>query len=90
MTTRTPVTPCPHCGEELDAATRMFAKAVGDLIVDTVPSDGDVSICFTCGHIMVFEGGAPRNPTTTEMYAIAGDPRIIKLQRARAFLKQKP
>jgi hypothetical protein len=82
-TTRTQAIPCPSCGKALDAATSVFD--------DAVPRDGDVSICFACGHIMVFEGGVPRNPTDTEMPDIAGDPRIIKLQRARGkVLRQKP
>jgi hypothetical protein len=76
MTTTTmPTTPCPSCGELLDAATSMLE--------DAVPSDGDINVCIQCGHIMVFENGQPRNLTDAEMYQIAGDRRIIALQKVR-------
>jgi hypothetical protein len=56
---------------------------------EAVPSDGDVTVCFDCGHIMVFADGRLRNPTDTEMHDIAGDPRIIKLQQARARILER-
>lgn len=73
-----PPVPCPSCGERLDTATPMFA--------DGVPVDGDITICLKCGHIMVFEDQRPRNPTDAEMRRMAGDRRIIKVQKARGKL----
>jgi hypothetical protein len=73
--TRLPATPCLSCGELLDAATSMLG--------DNAPSDGDITICLQCGHIMAFENGQPRNLTAIEIRMIAGDRRIIALQKAR-------
>lgn len=70
-------TPCPNCGDMLEGATNMFDGC-------QEPKDGDVSLCFRCGHVLVFEAGRPRNPTSEEMYRIAGDRRLLLLQRMRA------
>jgi hypothetical protein len=56
---------------------------------EATPSDGDLTVCFDCGHIMVFAGGRLRNPTDAEMYDIAGDPRIVKLQRVRGRVMEQ-
>lgn len=65
----------------LDAATSM-----GE---DAVPSDGDITICIKCGHIMAFENGLPRNLTDAEMLHIAGDRRIVALQKIRGKVIKK-
>jgi hypothetical protein len=80
-TTHLGPTPCPSCGELLDAVTSLYEEAM--------PSDGDVTLCFNCGHLMVFADGRPRNPTDAEMHTIAGDPRIIKAQAARARVREQ-
>lgn len=45
-----PVSVCPTCGYELDAATNLVS------IYDrsTTPNKGDFSLCFKCGEILVF------------------------------------
>jgi hypothetical protein len=55
---------------------------------NTEPTDGDITICMKCGHIMVFEDNRPRNPTNAEMRIIAGNRRIIAVQKARGKIVQ--
>ena len=71
-----PASPCLSCGKRNDATTSCFG--------DNVPSAGDVTVCFYCGHIMVFNNDLTlRNPTNAEIRHIAGDRRILAVQRAR-------
>jgi hypothetical protein len=58
---------------------------------DGGPSPGDFTVCIYCGHIMAFADDLTlRELTGDEMHAIAGDPRIIRIQKARKALKEKP
>lgn len=68
---------CPSCGKTLGAAT----CATGD----DRPSEGDITICFYCGHIMAFanDEGALRDLTDEEMLEVAGHPTILRIQEAR-------
>lgn len=84
MGTPVPLSHCLGCGVEMDEAT-----VVADDAKRTAPRDGDVSLCLHCGHIMIFENGYPRNPTSAEMYDIAGDRRIIAAQKARQTKRLK-
>jgi hypothetical protein len=62
-------TRCPFCGRANDAATAAVAP-------DTMPKDGDFSLCIGCGEWGTFESGAPggvRKPTTAEYDEINGD-----------------
>lgn len=45
-TTHLDPTPCPSCGKKLDAATAVSEAAR--------PKDGDLTVCFYCGSILVF------------------------------------
>lgn len=68
---------CIECGELLDGATAVDGEGE--------PNSGDATICIYCGHIMVFdENQRLRNPTREEMIELAGDSRILMIQRARA------
>lgn len=79
-TTKLPLVSCPSCGTMLDTATSVLG--------DAEPLDGDITICLKCGHIMVFENDQPRNLTDAEMHIIAGDQRIIAVQKARGKIIQ--
>jgi hypothetical protein len=73
---------CLHCGAELTGAT-----AVG---ADATPNPGDITVCLACGHIMAFTDDLTlRAPTDAEAYEVAGDQRILAIQRARAALEPK-
>jgi hypothetical protein len=66
----------------MDAATDPTGEAA--------PSPGDASICLYCGHIMIYTDQLTfRNPNDAEMHEIAGDERILKIQRARGLVKKQ-
>ena len=74
---------CLGCGAPNDAAS--------DTLGGDKPSEGDVTICIYCGHISVFNTNLTlRNPTDEEIHIIAGDKRILKIQKARAKIDIKP
>ena len=78
-----PSCPCPSCGKALDATS----EAGGD----STPKPGDITLCIYCGHLMAFADDLTlRDLTGEEMHAIAGDRRIIAIQKARKALKEKP
>lgn len=47
------------CGEELDSI-----KCLNE--ADCTPSPGDVSVCFVCGTISIFDDNLNRRPPTQE------------------------
>ena len=49
---------------------------------DRHPEDGDITLCFQCGQLSVFDCGAHgklRNPTPTEERVMARDDRLTKV-----------
>lgn len=69
---------CTACDAPMDRATDV---GLGD---DTQPEPGDSSLCFYCGHIMVFADDlSVRDPTADEMLQIAGNPDILAAQKYR-------
>lgn len=51
---------------------------------------GDISVCFYCGHLSALgDDGKLRPLTDAEMHAVAGDPRILEVQAARAAVRKK-
>jgi len=48
-TTRHQLTPCPVCGYNIDAATRLGKRQDGK---PYVPEDGSISLCAKCGTIL--------------------------------------
>lgn len=80
MSFKMPRCNCLDCGYPMDAASNPFTGHK--------PSPGDVSICLECGHIMVFKKNLTiRNPRGKEFHAIAGDERIIAIQKARVAIQ---
>jgi hypothetical protein len=78
-----PSCPCPSCGKALDGCS----QADGD----STPKPGDITICIYCGHIMAFADDlAFRELNDEEVHAIAGDPRIIRIQKAMKALQREP
>jgi hypothetical protein len=75
---------CLNCEKILDAVS-----AVLDYGFDASPDPTDFTVCFDCGHVMGFaEDLSLRELTTEEIIKIAGDPRIIAIQKARARVKK--
>lgn len=71
---------CTACGKTLNSA-----RAVDD---DGTPSPGDIAFCTCCGHIQAFgEDLQLRDLTDAKMLDIAGDHRILALQKARLGVK---
>jgi hypothetical protein len=71
-----PPSPCLGCGKINDMSTGPQR-----------PDPGDITVCFSCGHIMVFaEDLSVRNPNDAEMMIIAGDKRILQIQTAREIV----
>jgi hypothetical protein len=80
---RVPPSPCLSCGKINDAATVIDEKRL-----EAKPRPGCVTVCLTCGHIMVFTDDLTlRDPTIAEIREIAGDQRILAIQRARVSSK---
>jgi hypothetical protein len=78
-TTRLPAALCLHCRQPLDAAT--------DAVGDNRPSPGDATICMYCGTIAVFADDMTlREPNREEARDLAGDPRVLRVQRARKLM----
>jgi hypothetical protein len=78
MSFNVPMNTCLSCGIQANAAT-----SVG-YAPNKKPTPGDVTVCFKCGHIMLFGDKLElREPTAKEAYAIAGDKRILAIQHAR-------
>ena len=68
---------CLGCGRVNDQVT--------DLINGHEPTTGAYTVCIECGHVMVFAADlSVRNPTDDEMCKIAGDKRLLAIQKARA------
>jgi hypothetical protein len=50
---------------------------------------GCITICFSCGHVMVFDDNLKfRELTDEEVIEVAGDPRLIEFSKLRARYKQ--
>jgi hypothetical protein len=74
---RVPKSKCLACGVRMDRATNMFDGQLK-------PSPEDFTICLKCGHLMIFADDLRvRELTTKEIVKIAGDKRVLLLQRAR-------
>jgi len=51
---------------------------------DVRPGPGDITVCIMCGHVMGFCSDLTlRDLTSEEQVQVAGDPRILAVQRAR-------
>ncbi len=77
-----PPTVCLGCGGKIDGATH-----VGD--EDTTPDPGSIVVCIYCGHIQAYDDDLRlRELTPEEQLIIAGDERILAIQRARALAEE--
>jgi hypothetical protein len=74
---RLPLALCPYCGAKNDAATHIGRTT-------ETPRAGDVSICFSCVGIMVYEPQDGRlilrKPTAAEFFELRADSTIAKFR----------
>ena len=83
-TWNTPDEKCLACGHIVNRASNLTDEK-------RKPTAGDVSICLQCGHLMGFNDDMTlRELTSDEMYQIAGDKRILGIQKARRVIMDKP
>lgn len=74
-------TVCLNCGQTLDGST-----AVGE---DALPEQGNAVMCIYCGHIMAFDHDLKfRELSDAEVREIAGDGRVLAIQRARRMAEK--
>jgi hypothetical protein len=77
-TTRTGPNLCPSCGKLVDAATGVSNQRR--------PTPGSIIICISCGHLAAYDDQLKIRPLTDEeVIGVAGDERIITLQKARGL-----
>jgi Zn ribbon nucleic-acid-binding protein len=68
---KTPLTACPKCGHEGNAATCANEPTA-------VPKAGDITICIRCGHAMAFtENLGRRELTEGEAQSVNTSPMVI-------------
>jgi RNase P subunit RPR2 len=78
---RTELQACLDCGTLLDTATSAVHKHK--------PQPGMITICINCGHIMAFTTGLKfRKLTDEEIHMVAGDKKILAIQKARAKIQK--
>lgn len=78
-----PLAVCLGCGKKIDGATYVGEE-------DQAPDPDDITVCIYCGHIQAYaENLSLRELTPVEQLRIAGDERILAIQRARAIAENK-
>jgi hypothetical protein len=78
-----PLTACLGCGKRIDGATHVGEK-------DSFPDPGSITVCIYCGHLQAYDDDLMlRELTSDEQIDIAGDPRILAIQRARALAEER-
>jgi hypothetical protein len=74
---------CPACGYDLDAATYAGKE-------DLRPRPGDVSICFKCANVLVFDVDMKlREPMSAELLEILQDEGVQNLVERLKTRRQK-
>jgi hypothetical protein len=82
INTPVPSVECKGCGHKLNAATDVEQK--------TTPNPGALSICLWCGYLAIFaDDMSLRDLTDQEMHEVAGDKRILEIQKRRAQVMKK-
>lgn len=80
--TKLPGCVCTNCGKLVDGASSFET--------DRSPRPGDATICVYCGHLMVFDDTMKlRELNDQEIVELAGDPRLLLMQKVRGEIKEK-
>jgi hypothetical protein len=78
---RVPASHCSSCGAKLTGVSRVRDQ---DEPEGPQGEPGAISMCLYCGHLMAFDERLQlRELNDEEIKDIAGDPRIIEMQKAR-------
>lgn len=83
MTLRLPPCPCPYCNAVHDSVTQETNQPI-------TPSDGDYSLCWSCGEWTIWKRGRLRKPTATEFYRIQNDKHLRSVKMAWTLFKTTP
>jgi hypothetical protein len=62
---------CPTCGATMDASTDAYGTAA--------PGTGDVSVCFYCAGLAIYDGGGLREVTASERAELLADDRVTQV-----------
>ena len=75
--------PCPSCGVWMDGATGITS--------DDRPDPGDLTICFYCVKVAVYDDDLTlRRPNAAEAAAAAANPKVIMARRVMLARKGAP
>lgn len=78
---------CWSCGAEHDSYTMAF----DDEDTTTVPRNGDLSFCFSCGAFAIYDDSfvdEVRKPTPSENHEIRTDKTLMSVRRKWALIMQ--
>jgi hypothetical protein len=78
-------TTCPFCGQHHEAVSRAHSST-------DYPDDGDVTMCFACGEICVFDSdaaGGLRKPTKPEQRNLDRDQHIRDMREVWRIVKRQ-
>jgi hypothetical protein len=81
LTTAVPVTACPRCGKNNNMATAAFDP-------NSVPTEGDLSVCAYCKNIAVFRADQTLRAMTPREWATLPAEERKQLEAAQATLDQ--
>lgn len=72
---------CIKCGERQDKASEAIGNGTG-------PQAGDVSVCWDCGHVAIYDDNMKlREMTEDENEHVMSDPNVLSLLKAREEVK---
>src|SRR5262249_26798802 len=77
---------CLNCGVLLDGASAVEKGEPRE----HHPKAGDLTICIKCGHLMMYaDEGSFRELTDQEVREVAGDERLLLIQRVRRRMHEQ-
>ncbi len=85
MTIRVPESHCLSCGTELDAVSQVAEKGEPQAAERPNEHESWFTVCIKCGHLMAITPELQlRELTDQEQIGLAGDPRLVAINNARA------
>lgn len=72
---------CPYCGKHNDLTSHIGTdtkrRDIGQGDEEVMPSDGDITMCISCGKWSVFDNGKLRHVTEAEAEMLARSPIVV-------------